>query len=192
MRDSFIAFCMSNSGFWAYFLVFLMILGQTGIIFLFFIPGNALLFGLGAMAARDDQIFDFWILLFIVAAAGVLGNCLNYKLGERYGVRLLSPSALEKVQLYFKKYGRQTIFLAPFIPNIRTWAPFFAGMTKSSFSQFQINCILGISSWAMIFLGLGFLFGEIPAVKDNFQFVILMMILIFAVPGIFQVLKTKG
>ncbi len=172
-------------------MVFLLVFGQTGLLFLFFIPGNSLLFSLGAMARLETSVLDLRWLLLAVVSGGVLGNFLNYFLGKKYGRSLLSRKQKELVESHFAKHGSRTVILAPFIPNIRTLAPFFAGTTYGCWSQFKIHTFIGISSWALSFLLLGAGFGDIPAVQENIHYVIYAMFVIFLAPSVLKVVLSR-
>ncbi len=186
-------------GYGFYLLLFLLVFLQIGLVPFFFIPGNALLFTVGAIAVRDNESLSL-ILLFLAAFfGGVFGGLCSYKLGSKFGFPLFQSSNsrffkkqhLENVESFFKDNGASLFFLSPFIPNVRTLAPLFAGITQSSLSQFTFLSSLGVASWALIFLTLGALFGQTPSVKENFELVILGAAIVSLAPGVLRKIRKR-
>jgi len=187
---------ISNYGTLTYLILFLIIFVETGLVVMPFLPGDSLLFAAGAFAATGSlNIFLLIILLFIAA---VIGDTLNYAIGKFVGpkvfyrdYKLLKREHLLKTQNFYDKYGGKTIIIARFIPIIRTFAPFVAGIGKMNYGRFITYNIVGGALWIVIFLVLGFYFGNLPAVKKNFTLVILAIIVLSILPPIIEYLKHR-
>jgi membrane-associated protein len=158
-----------------------------------FLPGDSLLFVAGAMAAVGD--FNIWLLLIILSAAAILGDTVNYAMGKYFGEKVFSKfikkEHLEKTQNFFDKYGKKTIILARFVPIIRTFAPFVAGVGKMHYFTFLSFNIIGAIFWVSLFTLSGFFFGNLPIVKENLGFIILGIIFVSLLPILFEYLKAK-
>ena len=163
-----------------------------------FLPGDSLLFAAGALAAVGS--LHIWWLLAIFAAAAILGDTVNYVIGREFGhriiesgrVRVLKPEYVARTQAFFERHGGKTIILARFFPIIRTVAPFMAGVGKMSLPRFWAFNIVGGTLWVMLFAGAGYLFGNIPVVKNNLTLGILVMIAISFIPSIYAALHTRA
>ncbi|MGZ5851963.1 MAG: DedA family protein [Hyphomicrobium sp.] len=184
---------------WIYALLFFIIFAETGFVVTPFLPGDSLLFAVGALAAVDAsgtlQPLLVWVLL---SAAAILGNSVNYAVGAAIGprafsgqVRFLKVEYLRRTEQFFQRHGAKTIFLSRFVPIIRTFAPFVAGVGRMRYSRFQLhNCISGIT-WVGLFVWGGYLFGNIPLVKNNFGVVTIVIIVVSLIPVAFG-LRGRG
>jgi membrane-associated protein len=163
---------ISQYGVYIYLILFLIVFGETGFVVLPFLPGDSLLFIAGAFAASGAM--NIWVLMALLISAAVLGNTLNYWIGSVVGHRIydvdsrwISREALMKTHSFYEKHGGKTIVLARFVPLVRTFAPFVAGVSEMSWSRFQQYNILGAVLWVVIFVGGGYLFGNVPGVKEH-------------------------
>ncbi|MEI8331514.1 MAG: VTT domain-containing protein, partial [Methanomicrobiales archaeon] len=179
-------------GLWTYLILFVIIFCETGLVVMPYLPGDSLLFVAGAMAGVG--YLNIEILLLSLFAAAVLGDTANYWIGNTTGIKLLEKNYslvrrehLEKTQEYFTRYGGVTIVIARFIPFIRTFAPFLAGMGKMSYRWFLAYNVIGAGLWIIGFTLAGFFFGGIPIVQQNFNYIIYAIIglSLFAVASIF-------
>ena len=182
---------------WIYSLLFVIVFAETGLVITPFLPGDSLLFAAGAIAARGSlSITLLMVLLFI---AGVLGDAINYWIGRTLGPkvfkyedsRFFKKEYLDKTHVFYEKYGAKTIILARFLPIIRTFAPFVAGIGRMSYKTFTFYNIIGAAIWVGGFLGLGYFFGNIPIVKENFSLVILGIIILSILPSVYEYYKAK-
>lgn len=188
---------IKDYGTWTYLVLFMIIFSETGFVVTPFLPGDSLLFVIGALGASGALNFKLALVLLIIAA--VVGNTINYFIGKMIGHKLLAmknsriikKEYLYKTQAFYKKHGGKAIILSRFLPIIRTFAPFVAGLGKMNFSKFFLyNCIGGVT-WVMLFMFAGFFFGNIPAVKHNFTFVIFAIIFISFLPTVIPYLRSK-
>ncbi len=188
---------VQNYGTLTYVILFLIIFVETGVVIMPFLPGDSLLIAVGALSASSNglNIFAIWILLLVAA---ILGDTLNYWIGKWVGpkifekeYRFIKKAYLEKTQQYYEKHGEKTIIIARFIPIIRTFAPFVAGIGTMNYGRFISYNIIGGFIWITAFLFLGYFFGNIPLVKNNFSLVILGIIGLSILPLIYEFLKHK-
>lgn len=184
-------------GTWAYLVLFTIIFIETGLVVTPFLPGDSLLFVTGAFGAANALDFELCLILFMTAA--IAGNTLNYFIGKMIGYRILAmknshiikKEYLYKTQAFYKKHGGKAIILSRFLPIIRTFAPFVAGLGRMNFIKFTIyNCIGGIA-WVLLLMFTGYFFGNIPTVKNNFTIVIFTIILISLLPTIITFIQSK-
>lgn len=192
-------------GVWAYLILFLIIFVETGLVVMPFLPGDSLLFAAGAFAAPQlingvttPGPFNVFYLIGLLFIAAFLGDTLNYYIGDYFGpkvfrrnYRFLKKEHLLKTQNFYEKHGAKTIIFARFIPIIRTFAPFIAGVGTMKYSKFIAYNILGGFLWVALFIGAGYFFGNIPAVKKNFTLAIFAIIFISLLPPIIEVVKHK-
>lgn len=177
---------------WSYLVLWIVIFCETGLVVTPFLPGDSFLFAIGALSATGTwNIFWIWILLCLAA---VLGDTVNYSIGHALGTHIkakqkflgipIKPEHIAKTEAFYAKYGAKAIVLARFLPIIRTFAPFVAGMAHMDYKTFAIWNIAGGVTWVSIFLGLGYFFGNLPVVKERFGIVIIAIIAISLIPVI--------
>jgi membrane-associated protein len=206
--DTHLNILIQNSGLWIYFILFAVIFTETGFVVMPFLPGDSLLFVLGAFAAQDA--FNPVLLTGILMLAAILGDSVNYAIGKYLGSRMVHPAhsnsgeihskrlrflkkeRLDRTHHFYKKYGGKTIVLARFIPIVRTFAPFVAGIVRMNYAGFFIYNVAGGILWVAIFVIGGFYFGNIPLIKDNFSFVTLLIIAVSIIPVIAEFIKAKS
>jgi membrane-associated protein len=187
--DEYIAQMISDYGAWTYGILFAIIFVETGLVIMPFLPGDSLLFAAGTFAALGS--LNIWYLIGLLIIAAITGDAVNYSighyLGERaYHIKWIKKEYLEKTHAFFEKHGGKAIFLARFVPIVRTFAPFVAGIGKMSYAYFATYNIVGGIVWVVVFTLLGFFFGNIPFVKKNFELVIIVIILLSVVPMIYE------
>ncbi len=187
----------NNFGIWTYVILFAIVFCETGLVVTPFLPGDSMIFVLGALSASGE--LDLKIITIVLISAAILGDTCNYHLGKLFGpmvfrkdnVRFLKKEHLIKTHNFYEKHGGKTIILARFIPIIRTFAPFVAGMGSMSYMKFISYNIVGGVLWVSLFLTAGYFFGNVPLVQDNFTLVILAIIAISILPGFIAYLKNK-
>jgi membrane-associated protein len=183
-----------------YAILFTVIFCETGLVVTPFLPGDSLLFAVGALAARPSSPLELGWCLGLLFIAGVLGDTVNYSIGYRVGPKvftkekswLLNKNHLNKTQAFFEKYGGKTIVLARFVPIIRTFAPFVAGIGKMRYRRFIAYNLTGAAAWVSLFIIGGYIFGNLPMVKRNFQYVVMAIIFISILPGIIAYIKERS
>jgi membrane-associated protein len=184
---------------WIYGIVFVLIFAETGLVVTPFLPGDSLLFAIGALAAVDTtgtlRAPLMWVL---VCAAAILGNTSNYAIGRAIGpgafygrIRLLKPEHLRRTEAFFARHGAMTILLSRFLPLLRTFAPFVAGVGRMRYVSFQGYNIVGGIAWSTLFIWGGYLFGNIPLVKSNFGLVTLGIIGVSLVPLVWTLVSDR-
>ncbi|MCS6858995.1 MAG: DedA family protein [Abditibacteriales bacterium] len=184
-------------GTWTYLILFLIIFCETGLVVTPFLPGDSLLFAAGAFAARGD-LGVMWLFILLSIAA-IAGDTVNYWIGARVGpraftgkVRFLKKEHLDRTHAFYEKYGGKTIVLARFVPIVRTFAPFVAGVGSMTYSKFLSYNVFGGLAWIAIFVFGGYQFGNIPYVQKNFKVVILAIILISVLPMVIEYLRARA
>lgn len=189
--DSNLLIIISYFGPWAYAIVFTIIFLETALVLTPFLPGDSLLFAAGALAGIGS--WDIWILFILLTLAAVLGDSVNYSIGKfigpkvfKYNGKLLNKEYLKRTHKFFDKYGGKTIILARFIPIIRTFAPFLAGVGKMDYFKFLLYNFIGGILWVGFFLWIGYFFGNIPFVKEHFTYVILGIIVVSLIPAVVE------
>ena len=188
---------VQHYGVWTYALLFLIIFCETGLVVTPFLPGDSLLFAIGALAAKG-ALNIYWVMI-LLSLAGILGDTVNYWIGQSVGPKVfissssrwLNRSHLERTHEFYEKYGGKTIIIARFIPIIRTFAPFVAGIGRMSYAKFLAYNVVGGVLWICLFSLAGYWFGNIPVVKNNFTLVIFAIIMISVLPAVFEVLRAK-
>jgi len=195
--DKYLNVIIQNYGMWTYGLLFLIIFCETGLVFTPFLPGDSILFATGALASLGTlNIFALFIIFFLAA---VVGDTANYHIGKKIGngilekenVKFINKEYLNKAQNFYKKHGSMTIVLGRFIPIIRTFVPFVAGIGKMKYSNFITYNVLGGFLWVTLMLGGGYFFGGLPFIKDHFSFVVIAIILMSVIPVIVAFIKGK-
>ncbi len=191
--DTHLASLVASYGTLVYGFLFLIVFLETGLVVTPFLPGDSLLFVAGAMAAVGD--FNIWLLLVILSFAAILGDTVNYSLGKYFGEKIFSKfikkEHLDKTQKFFDKYGKKTIILARFVPIVRTFAPFVAGVGKMHYLTFLSFNVIGGLVWVALFTLSGFFFGNLALVKENLGIIILSIIFVSLLPILFEYLKAK-
>ncbi len=183
-------------GTWTYAILFLIVFCETGLVVTPFLPGDSLLFAAGTFAALGAM--DPWILFGLLTVAAILGDTVNYWIGKRIGpaafsgrFRLLNQNHLRKTEAFYEKHGGKTIIMARFVPIVRTFAPFVAGVGTMEYGRFLMFNVVGAVLWVGLFVFGGYLFGNIPAVRENFTLVILAIIVLSVLPILFEWLKSR-
>ena len=177
-------------GVWIYVILFLIVFCETGLVVTPWLPGDSLLFAVGALTAIDTSgTLTLPMVIGLLIAAAILGNSCNYAIGRSIGppafsgrYRLLKMEHLEKTEVFFNKHGGKTIVLSRFLPILRTFAPFVAGVGRMAYGRFQLYNVLGAVSWVLTFVLGGYLFGNIPVIRDNFGVVTLVIIVGTLIP----------
>ena len=195
--DVHLDYAIANYHSWTYLLLFLIIFVETGLVIMPFLPGDSLLFAIGALAARGS--FDFWTISFILLAAAVLGDTVNYSIGKFFGAKLftrldsklLNKKHLQQAHEFYEKYGTKTIILARFVPIVRTFAPFVAGIGEMTYKNFMYYNVAGGILWIFSFTSLGYFFGNLPFIKGNLKLVILAIVFISILPGVIEYVREK-
>ena len=192
--DDHLATIINQYGTWTYALLFLVIFLETGFVVTPFLPGDSLLFAAGTFASLGS--LNLLPLLGLLMFAAVLGDTVNYwighALGDRaYQIKWVRKDYLDRTHAFFEKHGGKTIFLARFVPIVRTFAPFVAGIGRMSYGYFISYNIFGGIFWVALFTLAGYFFGKIPFVRRNFEFVIIAIILISVMPILYEWLKAK-
>ena len=198
--DEYLSVAIQNYGIWTYALLFVVIFIETGLVVTPFLPGDSLLFAAGTFAALGSlNIYLLWGLLVVAA---ILGDTANYWIGHKLGLaifdtqnrllkKVLKKEYLEKTEAFYAKHGGKTIVLARFVPIVRTFAPFVAGVGTMEYGRFISYNVVGGFLWVTLFLFMGNFFGNIPFVKANFEFVIIAIILISVVPMFVEYFKAR-
>jgi membrane-associated protein len=190
----------SDLGAWMYVILFIIVFCETGLVVTPFLPGDSLLFAVGALAARPQFHIDVYVVGVVMSVAAILGDAVNYAIGYRLGPRvfaredsrLLNRAHLVRTQRFYEKHGGKTIILARFVPIIRTFAPFVAGVGKMRYSRFAAFNIVGGLLWVWSILLVGYIFGNVPAVKERFTLVILGIIVVSVLPVAFEILRARA
>lgn len=184
-------------GVWTYALLFAVIFMETGLVVTPFLPGDSLLFAAGTFAGIGS--LNVWLLWLLVFIAAVLGDTVNYWIGNKVGprafegnIRFLKKEYLDQTQEFYDKHGGKTIVLARFVPIVRTFAPFVAGVGTMEYRRFITYNVLGAFLWTALFVGLGYFFGNIPFVQKNFELVVVAIILISVVPMVIEYVRGRA
>ncbi len=193
---------LANYGLWTYAILFLIVFCETGLVLTPFLPGDSLLFAAGALAARsvagDGYELNVYWLFVLLSIAAIVGDSVNYSIGQWVGprafsgrIRFLKKEYLDRTHQFFEKYGGKTIILARFVPIVRTYAPFVAGVGAMNYPKFLAYNVIGGIVWVGSFLFLGYLFGNLPIVKDNFFLVTLAIIVLSVLPIVYEWFKAR-
>ena len=185
-------------GFWTHFILLAIIFCETGLVVTPFLPGDSLLFAAGALAAQYPDALNIALLFVLLSLAAILGDSVNYAIGNSVGMRVfemnlpfLKREYLDRTHEFYEKYGGKTIIVARFVPIVRTFAPFVAGVGKMSYRKFITYNVIGGVVWVALFLMAGYLFGGIPFIQKNFELVALAIVLVSVLPMIFEYIKSR-
>ncbi len=194
--DTHLSVIIQNFGSWTYGILFLIVFAETGLVATPFLPGDSLLFAAGAFAAIGS--LNVFLLFIALTAAAVLGDAVNYSIGKFLGAEafkkypgIFKKEYIDKTHKFYEKYGNKTIVLARFVPIVRTFAPFIAGVGIMKYSRFLRYNLLGGIMWVALFVFGGYYFGNMPLVKENFSIVIIIIILLSFMPIIWEFWKHK-
>ncbi|HWU42286.1 MAG TPA: DedA family protein, partial [Bdellovibrio sp.] len=195
--DQHLAEWLAYFGPWAYVIMFAVIFCETGLVFTPFLPGDSLLFALGALSAMSDGL-NVWLLLILLTLAAVLGDTTNYHVGKFLGLKVFESNSrffkkeyLQRTEEFYSRWGAFTIVAARFAPIVRTFAPFIAGVGKMDYKKFLSYNVVGAVAWVFTFTLAGYFFGNLPVIKRNFHIVIFAVILVSLLPMILPWLKSK-
>ncbi|MGC3959248.1 MAG: DedA family protein [Verrucomicrobiota bacterium] len=194
---------VAQFGPWLYVILFLIVFCETGLVVTPFLPGDSLLFAVGALAARVPEPGAFglnlWVLLAILISAAILGDSVNYWIGKVFGnklpqkfPKLIKPQHIQKTHDFYERYGGKTIIIARFVPIVRTFAPFVAGIGKMTYSRFMTFNVTGALLWIGLLLPAGYFFGNLEVVKKNFSIVVLAIIILSILPAIIEFLRERS
>lgn len=195
--DAHLATLITQFGPWTYVLLFGIIFAETGLVVTPFLPGDSLLFAAGALAAATHTLNPV-ILIITLTAAAIIGDSVNYSIGHYFGPRVftekvpfLKKEHLDKTHAFYEKYGGKTIILARFIPIIRTFAPFVAGVGAMTYGKFILFNVVGALLWVPLFTLMGYFFGNLPFVQENFELVVIAIIVISVLPAVYEFFKAR-
>lgn len=194
--DVYLSEIIAQYGAWTIAILFAIIFIETGVVVMPFLPGDSLLFAAGTFAARGS--LNIWALLIFLSLAAILGDTVNYWIGHRVGakaytgeVKWVKQEHMQRTHAFFDKYGGKAIFLARFVPIVRTFAPFVAGISQMNYGFFLRWNVIGGITWVVIFTLLGYFFGNIPFVQENFELVIIAIVVISVIPAVVEALKSR-
>lgn len=185
-------------GKWVYGILFTIIFCETGLVVTPFLPGDSLLFAVGALAADPASGLNVWIASLIIFVAAILGDTVNYSIGKYAGEklaakfpRIIKQKHLDTTNEFFEKYGGKTIILARFVPIVRTFAPFVAGSGAMNYRKFMFFNVIGAFLWVVTIIPAGWFFGNIPVVKENFELVVIGIIVVSVLPMVYEIWKAN-
>ena len=194
--DVYLSDIIARYGGWTLAVLFIIIFMETGLVVTPFLPGDSLIFAAATFAARGA--LDPWLIFVLLSIAAIAGDTVNYWIGHRVGakaytgeVRWIKKEYMQRTHTFFAKHGGRTIFLARFVPIVRTFTPFVAGVSQMPYGFFIRWNVIGGIIWVGIFTALGYFFGNIPFVQDNFELVIIAIVLISLVPAVIEVVKAR-
>jgi membrane-associated protein len=197
--DVHLAELVAQYGIWIYAILFLILFCETGLVVTPFLPGDSLLFVAGALAALPGNDLNVHLMVALLVVAAILGDAVNYTIGRLFGERLFSNpnskifrrSHLDKTHAFYARHGGKTIILARFVPIVRTFAPFVAGMGHMSYRHFALFNVTGALLWVLLFSYAGYLFGDLPVVQENLKLLIVGIILVSILPGVIEVWRHR-
>ncbi|HEO8931969.1 TPA: DedA family protein [Serratia marcescens] len=197
--DVHLAELVAQYGMWVYAILFLILFCETGLVVTPFLPGGSLLFVAGALAALPTNDLNVHTMVALMVAAAILGDAVNYTIGRLFGEKLFSNpnskifrrSYLDKTHQFYEKHGGKTIILARFVPIVRTFAPFVAGMGHMSYRHFAAYNVIGALVWVLLFTYAGYLFGDLPVVQENLKLLIVGIIIVSILPGVIEIWRHK-
>lgn len=195
--DKYLYTIIQQCGAWSYALLFLIIFAETGLVITPFLPGDSLLFVVGTIAASGS--FNVALLFGVLASAAIIGDSVNYAIGKYFGThilrkfegRIIKKEHIEKTHRFFEKYGGKTIVIARFVPIVRTFAPFVAGIGSMTYSRFLLYNVAGGLLWVSVFVFGGFYFGNMPFVQKNFSLVVFVIIILSIMPAVIEAIRHK-
>ena len=195
--DAHLDVLIQSYGVWTYLILFVIIFCETGLVVTPFLPGDSLLFAVGTFAARGS--LDVSAVLLLLTAAAILGDTVNYWIGHAVGprvfhdenVRFLNKKHLDRTHAFYERYGGKTIIIARFVPIVRTFAPFVAGIGSMTYPRFIAYNVFGGVLWVVLLVLGGYFFGNIPVVQKNFSIVIMAIIVISILPGVIEFLRQR-
>lgn len=193
--DTHLVTIVERFGVLSYAVVFLIIFGETGLVVTPFLPGDSLLFAVGALSTKGG--FNIWLIYVILLAAAILGDASNYFIGHKLGRRafknnrFFDEESLKKTEEFYKKHGGITIVLARFLPIIRTFAPFVAGVSKMHYPEFFRFNVIGAFVWVTSFLFAGYFFGNLPWIQKNFTYAIFAIIIVSLLPAAYHLVSER-
>jgi membrane-associated protein len=198
--DGFVA----EHGVWVYAMLFAIIFAETGLVVTPFLPGDSLLFAVGALAARPERPLDLWVAIALLTAAAVIGDAVNYAIGKRLGPRiffkkesagligkLMNRRHLEAAGRFFERHGGKAVIMARFVPIVRTFVPFVAGAGAMNYRKFALYNVVGAVAWVGICVGAGYIFGNIPVVQHNFELVVVGIVIVSLLPMVYEIARAK-
>ncbi|HWQ45590.1 MAG TPA: DedA family protein [Longilinea sp.] len=196
--DRYLGQIINDFGFWTYGILFVVIFIETGVVIMPFLPGDSLLFAAGAFAAIDSSGLNIFLLYGLMAIAAIIGDTTNYWIGRKIGakaftgeVKWLKKEYFDRAHAFYEKHGGKTIFLARFVPIIRTFAPFVAGVAQMRYGYFLSYNLIGGVVWTGLFLFAGYFFGNLSFVEENFSLVILAIIFVSLIPVVIEGIKGR-
>ncbi|MBW7982269.1 DedA family protein [Enterobacillus tribolii] len=197
--DVHLAELVAQYGIWIYGILFLILFCETGLVVTPFLPGDSLLFVAGALASLPTNDVNVHLMVGLMIAAAIIGDAVNYTIGRLFGERLFSNpdskifrrSYLDKTHAFYEKHGGKTIILARFVPIVRTFAPFVAGMGHMSYRHFALFNVVGAILWVVLFTYAGYLFGNVPVVQNNLKLLIVAIIVLSVMPGVIEVWRHR-
>ncbi|MEO6445441.1 MAG: DedA family protein [Gemmatimonadaceae bacterium] len=195
--DTHLATVVQGAGLWTYAILALIIFAETGLVITPFLPGDSLLFATGAIAATAS--LNIWVLFVLLSVCAIIGDAVNYWVGSKIGAKAaegripyVKKEYIQRTHQFYERYGARTIVLARFVPIVRTFAPFVAGAGTMSYRRFAAYNVIGGVVWVGSMLFSGYLFGNIPVVKDNFTLVVLGIIFVSILPGVVAVVQERN
>ena len=197
--DVHLAELVAQYGIWVYAILFLILFCETGLVVTPFLPGDSLLFVAGALASLPTNDINVHVMVMLMLVAAILGDAVNYTIGRLFGDKLFSNpnskvfrrSYLDKTHQFYEKHGGKTIILARFIPIVRTFAPFVAGMGHMSYRHFAAFNVIGALLWVLLFTYAGYFFGTLPMVQENLKLLIVAIIVVSILPGVIEIIRHR-
>ncbi|CNE11532.1 DedA family protein [Yersinia nurmii] len=197
--DVHLAELVAQYGIWVYGILFLILFCETGLVVTPFLPGDSLLFVAGALAALPTNDLNVHTMVALMVIAAIIGDAVNYTIGRVFGEKLFSnPDSkifrrayLDKTHQFYEKHGGKAIILARFVPIVRTFAPFVAGMGKMSYRHFAAYNVIGALVWVLLFTYAGYIFGNVPFVQNNLKLLIVVIIVVSILPGVIEVWRHR-
>lgn len=197
--DVHLAELVAQYGVWVYAILFVILFCETGLVVTPFLPGDSLLFVAGALAALPSNDLNVHTMVFLMIVAAITGDAVNYTIGRLFGEKLFSNpnskifrrSYLDKTHGFYARHGGKTIILARFVPIVRTFAPFVAGMGHMSYRHFAAYNVIGALLWVLLFTYAGYLFGDLPVVQENLKLLIVAIIFLSILPGVIEIVRHR-